>query len=291
VYRGTRKWLTVTDTPADDGTEFARFKQEIAAICPALALSEIERHLALLPDRYTRITKPASVGAHLQMAARVKSERVALSWERQSLASTSLTVCTRDRHALFADLAGCLAGHGIEILSAELNTREDGLAIDEFILRHAATHHAIEEHHYQKLEAALTKAAAGELDVAALIERWLSRNAPRKRRSLTPARRRNLPRISCDNEMSPASTIIEVHAFDEPGLAHKIAKVFADLGLEIVCARIATERSDALDVFYVTNSEGEKLSEEAIRSVESALSAKLTRSAVSGSPQLPATAA
>jgi len=210
------------------------------------------------------------------MAEQVSSERVEVSWERQNVSSTKLTVCAGDRHALFADLAGTLAAYGVEILSAELNTREDGIVIDEFILRRAATRQAIEVHDYKKLESALRQAAFGELNVAAMIERWESRNAPRKRRLLTPARRANLPQVSCDNEMSPASTIVEVHALDEPGLAHKIATVLAGLGLEIVCARIATERSDALDVFYVTEADGEKLSDEEIRSVESNLNSVLT---------------
>lgn len=54
-------------------------------------------------------------------------------------ASTRLTVCARDRHGLFADLAGTLAAQGIEILAAEVNTRDDGIAIDVFALRAAAT--------------------------------------------------------------------------------------------------------------------------------------------------------
>ncbi len=277
LYCRTRKLLTGSDTLADKATELARYKQEIATLCPSVHLSEIERHLALLPERYTRITTPAAAAGHMQMAERVTPEGVALLWERQSLASTKLTVCTRDRHGLFADLAGILAANGVEILSAELNTREDGIAIDEFILRHAATRHAIEELQYQKLDLAIKRAVAGELDVAALLERWLSQNAPRKRRSLIPARRHSLPRISCDNETSATSTVIEVHALDEPGLAHKITRVLAGHGLEIICARVATERSDALDVFYVTDSEGQKLSEEAMLAVETELSSRLTR--------------
>jgi UTP:GlnB (protein PII) uridylyltransferase len=69
--------------------------------------------------------------------------------------------------------------------------------------------------------------------------------------------------------------LIEVHAIDEPGLAYKIANVLARLGLEIVCARIATERSDALDVFYVTDGDGLKLTEEMTDSVERALTDEL----------------
>ncbi|HYG82094.1 MAG TPA: hypothetical protein VD861_16970, partial [Pyrinomonadaceae bacterium] len=89
--------------------------------------------------------------------------------------------------------------------------------------------------------------------------------------------RRDLPRVICDNEASPSSTLVEVHAYDEPGLAHKIASALALVGTDIVCARIATEKADALDVFYVTDRAGLKLSEEAGREVETVLKERLSR--------------
>jgi [protein-PII] uridylyltransferase len=198
---------------------------------------------------------------------------------RHGKSSTELTVCTRDRHALFADIAGTLAAPGIEILSAELNTREDGIALDVFMLREASTHHAIDMHRYAAIERALRGAIAGELDTAALVERWRTRHAPRKRATVKHGRRRELPRVACDNESSQSSTLVEVHAVDEPGLAHKIASALAGLGLDIVCAKIATEKSDALDVFYVTDENGIKLSETAMQRVEDALKHSLTGTA------------
>jgi [protein-PII] uridylyltransferase len=276
LYRRTRKLMTGLDAPIDDGAELVRFKEQVAnALTPSLPFSEVERHLALLPDRYLRITSPEAAALHLQMIETIKTERFAIRWARRSASSTVLTVCAPDRHGLFADLAGTLAAHGIEIMSAELNTREDGIAIDEFMLRRASTGQAVEDHRYQKIEQALSKAAAGDLDVATLIEHWSTRNAPRKRSTLVPARRRHLPRVVCDNEVSSSATLIEVHAIDEAGLAYKIASVLAGLGVEILCARIATERSDALDVFYVTDAGGMKLSDEITRSVAQAITAKL----------------
>jgi UTP:GlnB (protein PII) uridylyltransferase len=125
------------------------------------------------------------------------------------------------------------------------------------------------------VELALKQASAGDLNVSAVVERWKVQNAPRKRTSLRPARRPDLPQVVCDNEASPASTLVEVHAVDEAGLAYQIASVLADLGLEIVCARIATERSDALDVFYVTNGDGTKLSEAMNRTLVEGITARL----------------
>ena len=288
LYRRTRKHMTGEDAPIDDGAELARIKEQIAKVLtPAVPVSEVERHLALLPDRYLRITSPAAAAMHIQMIEAVKTEGFACRWARHSKTSAELTVSAQDRHGLFADLAGTLAANGIEILSAELNTREDGIAIDGFMLRQASTRQAVEDHRYQAIERALRKAVAGESDVSALVERWSTRNAPRKRSSVIPTRRPNLPQVICDNETSSSSTLIEVHAIDESGLAYKIASVLAGLGLEIVCARIATEKSDALDVFYVTDSDGLKLSDEMTNSVERALTDKLARvEALNANPKL-----
>jgi len=276
LYRRARTVLTGTDAPPDETEKTARFKEQMAkALEGSLALSEVERHVALLPDRYVRVTRPAAAAIHLHLIKELKSdvtsEIFARRWMRLGRASTELTICTRDRHGLCADIAGALAAHGIEILSAELNTREDGIALDVFMLREASTHHAIDMQRYPAIERSLRKAIAGESDIAALVERWRTRNAPRKRNAVSHSGSRNPPQVACDNETSQSSTLIEVHAVDEPGLAYKIASALAALGLNIVCAKIATEKSDALDVFYVTDGDGMKLSLSRMQSVQVSL--------------------
>jgi [protein-PII] uridylyltransferase len=276
LYGRTRKSLTGSTAPIEDYEGLVQFKQQIAkASDPLLPASEVERHLALLPDRYWRIHTPEAAMLHMRMVEEVRTENFAVHWVHASRSCTELTFCARDRHGLFADLAGTLAGHGIEILQAELNTREDGIIIDEFTLRQASTGLAVEERRCLAVEQALRKAAGGTIEVAGMVERWRSHHAPRKKPAVISPRRQLLPLVACDNEGSASATLVEVHAIDETGLAYKIASAFAALGLEIICARIATERSDALDVFYVNDSNGNKLSEELIRSVEREITRKL----------------
>jgi len=241
-----------------------------------LPLSAVERHVALMPERYLRVTRADAAATHLQLIEELKQDVFTHRWAQHGDASTELTVCTLDRHGLFADLAGTLAAHGIEILSAELNTREDGIALDVLTLRESSTHQAIDTHRYAGLEGSLRKAVAGQADVAALVERWRTRNAPRRRAFPAQMRRRNLPHVVCDNESSKSSTLVEVQAMDEVGLAYKVASELAALRLDIVCAKIATEKSDALDVFYVTDADGRKLSEEEMRRIEAALTRRLS---------------
>jgi [protein-PII] uridylyltransferase len=283
LYRRARTVLTGTDAPADETTKVTRFKEQVAkALEGSLALSEVERHVALLPDRYVRVTRPAAAVIHLHLIQELNllkgpaSHVFVRRWIRCGRESTELTICARDRHGLCADIAGALAAHGIEILSAELNTREDGIALDVFMLREASTHHAIDMQRYAAIERSLRKAIAGESDVAALVEHWRTRNAPRKRSGISSAGVHNPPQVACDNEASRSCTLIEVHAVDEPGLAYKIASALAALNLDIVCAKIATEKSDALDVFYVTDGDGMKLSQSRMQSVQVSLAEMLS---------------
>jgi UTP:GlnB (protein PII) uridylyltransferase len=77
--------------------------------------------------------------------------------------------------------------------------------------------------------------------------------------------------VACDNKAAQTATVVEVRASDEVGLAYKIASVATALGLEISYAKITTEKSDAFDVFYVTDSNGMRLSEDAMQDLEDAL--------------------
>jgi [protein-PII] uridylyltransferase len=77
--------------------------------------------------------------------------------------------------------------------------------------------------------------------------------------------------VHFDSEASATSTVIEVRAEDEPGLAYKIARTLAAVGLNITFAKIATEKSHALDVFYATHASGRKLIPTELPAVEHAL--------------------
>jgi [protein-PII] uridylyltransferase len=277
LYRRARTLLTWRDAPPAEAEVMARYKEQVVNwLGGALPLSEVERHIALMSERYLRVTRADTAATHLHLIEELKRDVFTHRWVRHGDASTELTICAEDRHGLFADIAGTLAAHGIEILNAELHTREDGIALDILTLRESSTHHAIDPHRYAGIEGSLRKSIAGEADVAALVERWRTRNAPRQRAALAQMRRRNLTHAVCDNESSISSTLVEVQAADEPGLAYKVASALAARHLDIVCAKIATEKSDALDVFYVTDADGCKLSEAEMRRVEAALTAQLS---------------
>lgn len=279
LYERSRERMAESDSTLHGPAQLAELKERILAELDGhFPLSEVQRHLALLPDRYLRTTAPETTATHLRLIEELKSDVFRWRWLQHGSTITELTVCARDRHGLFADIAGTLTAHGIEILSAEINTREDGVAIDVFMLRLAATHQAIEERKWVAIERALRAAIKGGTDVAALVEKWQLHHAPRRRKRVTNTRHQKLAHVVCDNKAAQSATIVEVRAADEAGLAYKIASVATALGFEITYAKITTEKSDAFDVFYVTDTEGMRLSEDSMRELELATLEKLSGS-------------
>jgi [protein-PII] uridylyltransferase len=70
---------------------------------------------------------------------------------------------------------------------------------------------------------------------------------------------------------------VEVHAPDRVGLLAIVAAVFADLGLDVTAALVQTLGERVVDVFYVRDEHGAKLTEPlALERLRATLVARLT---------------
>ena len=66
--------------------------------------------------------------------------------------------------------------------------------------------------------------------------------------------------VIIDNEASRYFTVIEVNGRDRPGFLNKVAWTLTQLGLQIASSHIATYGERAVDVFYVKDVFGLKIS-------------------------------
>ncbi|MBI3949443.1 MAG: [protein-PII] uridylyltransferase [Acidobacteria bacterium] len=271
LYDRTRSQLTGGKPMKWSRSRTMLLKQQInQGLALKFLPSEIERHLAMLPERYLRATEPSRIGRHLRLVKLLEGETLVADWRTiEEGHCTELTVCTYDRHGLFAAIAGTLTAHGINILSADLYTREDGVVIDTFKVCEVNSHHPIRTEQWWRVEQKLKAAIEGRYDVAAAVEQWRARAPRRAKRHRSHILTR--PTIRFDSEVSATSTVIEAKADDEPGLAYRIASTLAALQLNITFAKITTEKSHALDVFYVTDSRGQKLTSTDLSLVERTL--------------------
>jgi len=268
LYDRTRQRLLGGEGHGDRGD--AARESAVATLRAEFPAEEVERHFALLPERYLHTTSAERMCRHFRLLRRGGDRPVATDW--QDLAgghATELTLSARDRRGLLAAVTGTLTASGIDILSVDLFNRADGIVLDTLRLSELAGHRRVSPERRTSLDAAFENALTGRLDVPRAVERWRGQQRRRPRRHWGRAIRR--PSVRFDNDGSATATVVEVRAPDQPGLAYTISETLSGLGLDIVFAKIATAKSLALDVFYVTDAAGRKLLPEVLDVVESEL--------------------
>ncbi|HEX3175909.1 MAG TPA: [protein-PII] uridylyltransferase [Methylomirabilota bacterium] len=226
----------------------------------------VKAHLAMLQDRYLAQTSVQRMAAHLRLVARLESGPLATElFHHPDLGSSDLVVVTRDVPGLFSLIAGTLAAHGVNIISAQIATRADGIAIDTFQVNDPTGEAVTSAAQWGRTLDGLARVLTDEQSVDALLER-------RRAAGRQPILGQAPPKIAIDNKLSDAYTVIEVKSPDRLGLLYLITRTLSALDLDIASARIATEIDQALDTFYVLDRKGHRLEEpEAIERVRGAL--------------------
>ncbi|MBI3634762.1 MAG: [protein-PII] uridylyltransferase [Candidatus Rokubacteria bacterium] len=216
-------------------------------------LQAVRAHLAMVSERYLTSSSVQRMAEHVRMLGRLDESPVVTElFHHRDLGSSDLVVVTADRPGLFSLIAGTLAAHGINIISAQIHTREDGVAIDTFQVNDPVGEAITSGAHWERTLAALRGVLGGEQGVDALLEKRRAAGRPAR---TVPAP----PKVSVDNELSDAYTVVEIKCPDRLGLLYLITRALATLGLDIASARIATEIDQAFDTFYVHDREGRKV--------------------------------
>jgi len=219
-----------------------------------VGLPAVKAHVALVSERYLTSTNVQRMAEHLRLIARLDSAPVATElFHHPDLGSSDLVVVTRDVPGLFALIAGTLAAHGVNIISAQIATRADGIAIDTFQVNDPTGEAVTSAGHWSRVVDALRAVLVREQTVEALLER--------RQRGRAAADGFARPKIATDNRLSDEQTVIEVKCADRLGLLYLITRTLSAQGLDIASARIATEIDQALDTFYVHDRDGRKLEE------------------------------
>jgi [protein-PII] uridylyltransferase len=217
------------------------------------ARAGVVAHLAMMSDRYLITTSAQRIAAHLRLVERLEEGVVATDlFHHPDLDSSELVIATKDVPGLFSLIAGTLAAEGINILSAQIHTRADGIALDTFQVNDPFGEAVTEDARWRRTLAALRRVLVGEQTVE---EALAARRSGRPGASAVPGP----PKITVDNQISDTHTVVEVKCPDRVGLLYLITRTFQAQGLDIGSARIATEIEQAYDTFYVTDRHGRRL--------------------------------
>ena len=218
-----------------------------------LEREKVARWLDRLSFRYLLSQSPEAILQHYRMEKDLDGRPLVLRTRQMEGEMWQLTVATRDRPGLFAIITGVLWLRGLNILSADIFTRESGVALDVLLVERLPDPlHAAEL--WEKVEHDLVQSLADRAYLHELL-------ADRRRPSLL--QQKGLPRkedkIVVDEEASDFYTIIEVYTWDRPGVLHAITDTLFELGVSIQLAKISTPGAQVADIFYVTDMSGNKL--------------------------------
>lgn len=245
---------------------------------PALDAAFAESCLERMPARALLVLDAPTVARHMRLARRF-ADSLAEDMVRKPAGKAGIgvveidavpvrgkafqvSIAGLDQPGLFAVMAGVLALHDLNILSAEVLTWNGGtgapggnLAVDVFVVKEPAEGLYLEDL-WQRIRRAVSYALTGKLSLEYRLEQ--KRTSPLTPPSRAPKSRRM---VRVDNEFSDFYTLIEVAAPDRLGLLHDLALGLSGNSLRIHLARIATSAGRVHDVFYVRTDEGLKLTD------------------------------
>jgi [protein-PII] uridylyltransferase len=179
-----------------------------------------------------------------------------------------VTVIAPDRAGLLATLAGALAICGVDVLEAGLFGTADGLALDVF--RGTDPFGRLADDDGIRVAKTIERAMAGEIDLATKVDE--------RRRSYASMQTPVGPvRVEIDADESETDTVVEVYADDDIGLLYRLASAFVELGLDVRVAKVATLGKRVVDVFYVRDGDGRKITDaRAIEELRAALTSRMS---------------
>ena len=173
---------------------------------------------------------------------------------------TELTVIAPDHPRLLSVIAGACAAAGANIVDAQIFTTTDGLALDTIFMTRAFDMEEDELRRAARVAQSVEKALRGEIRLGPILE---SKGAANKERAATF---RLAPEVVLDNNLSNRYSVLEVSGLDRPGLLYDLTAVISKLNLNIGSAHVVTFGEKAVDVFYVTDLTGAKITNPARQS-------------------------
>jgi [protein-PII] uridylyltransferase len=229
---------------------------------------EIEVHFNSMPDRYFQSHNINEIVGHIRLfrsfvESRVRNPKMALAaavkWHsKPDQGHSEVWICTWDRAALMAKIAGSFATASINILSADVYTRVDNLVLAIFRVCDTSFRPVSDERDLQQVESVLQESLEKiDYDFAPLLEK------ARKRTGFHMPIGMELPtKLIISNEIHSGYTVIDLQTADRLGLLYDVLICLSRAHVDIALSRIATEKGAAFDSFYVTDQQGKKITDE-----------------------------
>jgi len=244
LYRNTLEYLQRPES-LEEKSETTR-DEVLNGLQREFPAPEIEQHLNQLPEDYLFSLTSAEVALHLRLIRSLKEKPYILHHEYNEAGKFhNVTLCCLAELEAFKNLVGTLTSKNLNIRDARIYLKKDGIVIINV---------QVEETRedpqnlkvWKNVKESLGKVFSGEMDLRTLL-------ATRTRYvTVKTASTAIIPKVKVDNTLKTPFTEIRIEARDHIGMLFKIAKVFADMGIQVHHAKISIKGNRGIDVFYVS---------------------------------------
>ncbi|MEM7653852.1 MAG: [protein-PII] uridylyltransferase [Pseudomonadota bacterium] len=231
----------------------AQFREHVPDLLPDVDTKDIDSFVESVGPSYWLAFEPANVAQHVRMVREVRRGEMPLSVQTVPDVEhgvTAVTVLAEDHPGLLPQIAGALAISGASIVEARIFTLSSGYALDVFTVQDGEGGSFDQSGKIARFVTTLQNAIDDDLDLSTQLDQV--RGPESKRRSNFDV----IPRVIIDNNASEQFTVVEINGLDQPGFLFRITKALTDLSLQISSARISTYGERAVDVFYVKDQYG-----------------------------------
>ncbi|VAW24395.1 [Protein-PII] uridylyltransferase / [Protein-PII]-UMP uridylyl-removing enzyme [hydrothermal vent metagenome] len=215
----------------------------------------IDRHYS----PYWLRTDPSLQIEHAKMVARADKNNQSFCGNcsvRSFEGITEVSFYTADHPRLLSFIAAACTLSQASIVGAHISSMRDGYALDTLRLRRSFNSDEDEKIRAVRVIDTVKQLLDGTKQIPANLGADSRLNKRLKPFKLPPD-------IQISNGLSQKFTVIEVSGLDRAGLLYDLTRQLADLNLTIGSAHIGTYGEKAVDVFYVTDLTGAKISDPA----------------------------
>jgi len=221
-------------------------------------IQHIDRLFDTLPPHYLTETPPARIASDLDIIDQLGSDEIHIEayWNEET-ATVEYRVFTHEKEfsGCFHKITGALSAKRLQILSAQICTTSKGLVIDGFRVIDNDYSGTVPEDRIQEVTTAIRDALTGRTSPKRMFQKHIRFDDHQMGDPISemPAR------VAVDNKSSERCTILDVFAHDQPGLLYTISRAIFKLNLSVELAKISTHLDQVVDVFYVTDFQGQKI--------------------------------
>lgn len=205
-----------------------------------------------LPEDYLLNFSPEQIAEHIRLSQDLDDDVIVIPKDKND--HWTLLIITKDRTGLLTKICGVTALNNLELLSAQIFTWPNSIAIDSLDLRSVYTQ-AHPDQNWNSFKNDLSKALKNRLG---LEYRLNNSTLPQPK---TPFSERTTTKVAIHNDESKVFTIIEVYAENRMGILYNICRTLTDFQINIFRAKIGTKSDLVVDVFYVLDQDGQKITD------------------------------